>query len=148
MEQSGHTFDPNRVNQRTYRETLRWLTFASLKALAPYVSRDQSTILPNKILLDDKLVYDERFPTFWVSPVQGPLNPVTGNRLGQINGFVQAVKDWRPPASVAALQLDVRYQTSILDGHTYLHLYDANNTEGYLPYIPQMRPHSMSESCS
>merc|ERR1712032_389389 len=107
---------PDRVNRRTYRESLRWITFASLKGLAPCVGKDPS-LYPGEIVLDDQLLFEDRFPSFWANPRQdsvGPLNPVSQNHVGQRNGFFQAVRDWRPPASVAALQLRVRYSVEAI----------------------------------
>ena len=47
-------------NIYAFDDTIRWITLASLKGLAPYVgSNDQ---LPDRIILDELLTYNEQFP--------------------------------------------------------------------------------------
>lgn len=137
-----------RINRRTYRETLRWITFASLKALGPLVFVDPSNY-PQSIILDNILLYNTLFPYFWVNPKQlniGPLDETFQNNLGQKNGFFQAIRDWRPPSGVGALQLQTKYLVNyILDENnqyvcTVLNLIPITNSGGYFPYIPKIKP--------
>merc|ERR1712232_965411 len=101
-------------DRKTYLETVRWATLASIKALAPYVNQPTDQI-PKSIKLDHQLNPNPSFSHFWTDPVKegGPLNLKQKNQ-GKINAFFMAIQKWGPSAGLAALELDVTYKMSIV----------------------------------
>lgn len=126
----------------TYKNTLRWLTLATLKAVAPIVGQDKSSY-PESIVLDGVLESNPSFPNTWVNPTIGKFAPLRrgeeGEKIpnfkGRRNAYFMAVKRWRPPQELAILGLDTKYKASfVLDrenSNRYVHTVISFGDDGF-----------------
>lgn len=127
----------------TYKNTLRWLTLSTLKAIAPLVGQDKSSY-PVSIVLDSILEPNPNFPNTWVNPTIGKFAPLRrgeeGEKIpnfkGRRNAFFMAVKRWRPPQELSILGLDTKYKASfVLDkenANRYVHTIVSFGDDGFV----------------